>query len=84
MQAGGWISPNTQADLNYIPAEDQLTKTVAEFLVTADVFRFDASDLMPSEIGADVFWTEAVDWILSETTTEEATANIEEAWAALG
>ena len=84
MAQGGWISPNTQADLSYIPAEDQLTRTVAEFLVTADVFRFDASDLMPSEIGAGEFWTEGVDWILSEVTTEEATQNIEDAWNALG
>lgn len=84
MAQGGWISPNTQADLSYIPADDQLTQAVAEFLVTADVFRFDGSDLMPSEIGADVFWTEMVDWVLGEVTTEEALQNIEDAWTALG
>lgn len=84
MAQGSWISPNTGADLSNIPETDQLTRTVAEFLVNADVFRFDASDLMPSEIGAGEFWTVGVDWILSELTTEEATTKIEEAWAALG
>ena len=84
MAQGSWISPNTQADLSNIPETDQLTRSVAEFLVNADVFRFDASDLMPSEIGAGEFWTVGVDWILGELTTEEATQKIEDAWAALG
>jgi alpha-glucoside transport system substrate-binding protein len=83
-EGGAWISPNVNADLSNIPAEDALTRQVGEFLVTADVFRFDASDLMPSEIGADSFWTEMVDWVTGAVSNEEALTNIENDWVALG
>ncbi|HWL44050.1 MAG TPA: ABC transporter substrate-binding protein [Ilumatobacter sp.] len=83
-EGGSWISPNTQADPGNIPDTDPLTRQVAEFLVTADVFRFDGSDLMPSEIGADAFWKQMVDWVVGDVTTEEALTNIENVWAGLG
>jgi alpha-glucoside transport system substrate-binding protein len=83
-EGGGWISPNVNADLSNIPADDALTAQVGEFLLTADVFRFDASDLMPSEIGSDAFWTEMVDWVTGATSNEDALTNIENDWQALG
>ena len=83
-EGGAWISPNVNADLSNIPAEDALTRQVAEFLVTADVFRFDASDLMPGPIGADSFWKEMVDWVTGAVSNEEALTNIENDWVALG
>jgi alpha-glucoside transport system substrate-binding protein len=82
-EGGTWISPNVNADLSNIPADDALTRQVAEFLVTADVFRFDGSDLMPGPIGSDAFWTEMVDWVTGAVSNEEALTNIENAWQEL-
>jgi alpha-glucoside transport system substrate-binding protein len=52
----GFLSPNQQFGLeNYQP----FWKRQAEALyaaLAADTFRFDASDLMPSPIGDDLFW----------------------------
>jgi alpha-glucoside transport system substrate-binding protein len=36
---------------------------MGEILLGATTFRFDASDLMPGEIGAGAFWTGMVDYV---------------------
>lgn len=36
---------------------------VVELLSDVEVMRYDGSDLMPFEIGADSFWREATDWV---------------------
>jgi alpha-glucoside transport system substrate-binding protein len=48
-------------------------------LVNSDVFRFDASDLMPSAVGAGTFWTEMVAWVTGKSTADAAAA-IEASW----
>jgi alpha-glucoside transport system substrate-binding protein len=53
--AGGFVSP-----LESIALDDYrlpLDRAVAEWLRDADVLRFDASDLMPPEVGAGTFWS---------------------------
>lgn len=35
----------------------------AELLASVTIFRYDGSDRMPPEIGADVFWREAAAWV---------------------
>ncbi len=49
---GGFISPNQDVDLDAYP--DEITRSIAEALAGADVFRFDLSDLQPAEFGATV------------------------------
>ncbi len=44
------------------------------------MFRFDASDLMPAEVGAGTFWTGMVDWTTGAKSTDEVTADIEASW----
>jgi alpha-glucoside transport system substrate-binding protein len=72
----GFISANRGFDLaNYEPFERRQAKLMYEALST-DVLRFDASDLMPPLIGADLFWAammryategpESLDAILAE------------------
>ena len=41
------------------------------------MFRFDASDLMPAEVGTSSFWTGMVDWVSGTVTTEEMLSNID-------
>ncbi|MEE8590501.1 MAG: carbohydrate ABC transporter substrate-binding protein, partial [Spirochaetia bacterium] len=48
-------------------------------LLNAKVFRFDASDLMPAEVGAGTFWTGMVDYI-SGIDLDRVLAEIEDSW----
>ncbi len=53
---GRFISANHRFDIRrYPPFEREQAKLIYAAL-GADTFRFDASDLMPAEIGADLFW----------------------------
>ncbi|AYY14633.1 carbohydrate ABC transporter substrate-binding protein [Actinobacteria bacterium YIM 96077] len=77
-ELGGWVSANTGVELdNY---QDPISRLSAELLQDDDaVFRFDASDLMPGDVGAGSFWTGMVDWITG-AETEEVLTQIEETW----
>jgi alpha-glucoside transport system substrate-binding protein len=75
---GGWLSPHTTFDTSLYP--DEITREVGEIAANADVFRFDASDLMPTEVGGGTFWTGMVEWTSGDKTTEEVTQQIEESW----
>lgn len=54
--------------------------SLLEILQSADVARFDGSDLMPSAVGAGTFWTEATAAVNGDKTVEEATQTIEDSW----
>lgn len=49
-ELGGFTSPNQNVDLAVYP--DDITRRSAEALTTAEVFRFDLSDLQPAEFGS--------------------------------
>jgi maltose-binding protein MalE len=51
-----------------------------EILQSADVARFDGSDLMPSAVGAGTFWTEATAAVNGDKTVDEATQTVEDSW----
>lgn len=76
-KAGGWLSPHKTFDSTNYPNET--TKKMAEIVAKADVFRFDASDLMPKEVGSGTFWTEMVKWMEGQDDKTTAT-NIETSW----
>lgn len=78
---GGFISPNKSVSLDAYP--DELTKKMAEMVVQAEVFRFDASDLMPAAVGAGSFWSGTLDYIGGEalnTVLEEIEASAVDAY----
>ncbi|HET6625122.1 MAG TPA: ABC transporter substrate-binding protein [Nocardioidaceae bacterium] len=75
---GGWLSPHTTFDTSLYP--DEVTRSAGEIAANADVFRFDGSDLMPTEVGGGSFWTGMVEWTSGEKTTEEVTKEIEASW----
>ena len=73
----GFLSPNVNANLDlYEPLE----QSFLDILFTAEVVRFDASDLMPSAVGAGTFWTEATSAVNGDKTVEQATEAIEASW----
>ena len=63
-RGGGFISPNKAVNLDVYP--DDLTRKMAEMVVNAEVFRFDASDLMPAAVGSGSFWTGTLDYVGGE------------------
>ena len=75
---GNWLTPNKKADISLVT--DPLEQTFAKLLVESDVFRFDGSDLMPGEVGAGTFWSEMVEWVVGNKSTDEALAAIEDSW----
>jgi len=54
-------------------------RAMGEILANATTFRFDASDLMPAEIGAGAFWTSMVDYVTG-ASAEDVTAAVQSRW----
>lgn len=51
-----------------------------EIFAAAPFARFDASDLMPSEVGTGAFWRETVAWISGSQDLDATLTNIDNAW----
>jgi alpha-glucoside transport system substrate-binding protein len=77
---GGYLSARTSVDLDtyYTDADRQL----AEVLLDGRPLRFDASDLMPAEIGAGLLWTEISAWIAGASSLDQFVSTIDDAIAA--
>jgi alpha-glucoside transport system substrate-binding protein len=76
-EIGGFLSPNKNVDTSLYPTE--LEQGFGQILSDADPVRFDASDLMPGEVGAGSFWTAVVD-ITTGTSVEDAFTEVEDSW----
>jgi len=57
-----------------------LELSILDGLASASVVRFDASDLMPADVGAGTFWTEGSNAISGQITGQEAADKIEASW----
>ncbi len=68
MSANATVSPGV-----YDPLEEELVA----IMQSADVVRFDASDLMPAAVGAGTFWAEGTRAVNGEISVGEALASIE-------
>jgi alpha-glucoside transport system substrate-binding protein len=53
---------------------------VAELAASATSFRFDASDLMPGEVGAGSFWTGMTDYVSGLSDLDTAVQEIDDSW----
>jgi alpha-glucoside transport system substrate-binding protein len=60
----------------YSPIE----QSFLDILGSATVVRFDASDLMPSAVGAGTFWTEGTSAVAGAQDAQEAADKIEASW----
>jgi alpha-glucoside transport system substrate-binding protein len=72
-------SPNKNIDIDAIT--DPYLKAVSELQASADVARFDASDLMPGAVGAGSLWTEITAWVIGGDT-QTFVDNVENSWPA--
>ena len=78
---GGGLSGFNTANLNVDrDLWQELEQEFIDILQTAAVLRFDASDLMPADVGAGSFWTEATAMVNGETSTADAAAAIDASW----
>ena len=77
VKAGGFISPNSAVPADWYGS--YVDQAQAEILANATTLRFDASDLMPAEVGAGTFWTGMVDWVAG-ADMEEVFQAIEDSW----
>jgi alpha-glucoside transport system substrate-binding protein len=59
---------------------DPVTRGVAEIILNADSFRFDASDLMPGAVGAGTFWKYMTDYVSGSVSQEAALMRIDASW----
>jgi alpha-glucoside transport system substrate-binding protein len=77
----GFISPNTTVPTDWYTTYPNTE--LVPILNNADSFGFDASDLMPAEVGAGSFWTGMVDWVAANGEgTEAIFQSIEDSWPA--
>ena len=75
---GGFLSPNRDHDTSLYSSS--FDRALAEILVSANPFRFDASDLMPGEVGAGEFWRSGTDFVSGSKTAQEFADDTEGAW----
>ncbi len=80
MAQGGFLTAHGGVNLDTY-SEDSL-RAQGKILQDATTFRFDASDLMPAEIGAGAFWTGMVDYATG-ASAEDVAKGIQERWDAL-
>ncbi len=73
---GDFISPNQSVSLDVYP--DDATRSIAEAVVNAEIFRFDASDLMPAAVGAGEFWSGVLDFVENPDNLMDILERIEE------
>ena len=59
---------------------EPLEQSILDALGSAQIVRFDASDLMPADVGAGTFWTEGTSLVNGDITVEEAAATIDASW----
>ncbi len=57
-----------------------LEQSFLEILASASIVRFDASDLMPADVGAGTFWTEGTSAVNGDQDAQAAADAIEASW----
>ncbi|QIK82272.1 ABC transporter substrate-binding protein [Sanguibacter sp. HDW7] len=78
-EGGGWVSANSGLDVNNLATD--FDKLAASVLGDKNsVIRFDASDLMPAEVGAGSFWKEMVKFFSEDKSSQAVADAIEKTW----
>jgi alpha-glucoside transport system substrate-binding protein len=78
IKLGGAISPHNDSSLDWYTTD--IDRGVAQIILEADSVRFDASDLMPGEVGAGSFWKGMTDYISGAADLDTALKEIDESW----
>ena len=74
---GGFISRRTDVDLDEY--YDDADAGVASLLQAQTTARFDASDMLPADIGSDLLWRQVTDWLNGSLILDDLLASLDEA-----
>jgi alpha-glucoside transport system substrate-binding protein len=75
---GNYLCPNSGCNPDVYP-NDAFVKQ-GELLADASSARFDASDLMPAQVGTGSFWSEGTSWVAGEQDLQPTVTGIDETW----
>ncbi len=75
---GAGLSPHRDSSLDWYGNDTD--RRVAEILLNAETVRFDASDLMPPEVGTGTFWSAMTDYAAGSISLDEALQEIDDSW----
>jgi alpha-glucoside transport system substrate-binding protein len=78
VKRGGKLSPNKNTNLADYP--DDLTRSIAKILVDAKIFRYDAGDLMPSDM-KHAYWKGIIAFIQDQTKLDSILADLDKVQA---
>ena len=78
LQNGGALAAHLTATPDLYGVD--LERGIAELVAEATSFRFDASDLMPSEVGSGSFWTGMVDYVSGAADLDTVLKEIDASW----
>ena len=78
MESGGALSPHKDVDLSW--HSDPVEAGVGAAIASATSVRFDASDLMPGEVGAGTFWTGMTSYVNGDADLDTVLEEIDASW----
>ncbi len=82
--ASGWLQNGGALAAHLTATPDMygvdLERGIAELVAEATSFRFDASDLMPAQVGSGSFWTGMTDYVSGLSDLDTALAEIDASW----
>ncbi|NJN19356.1 MAG: carbohydrate ABC transporter substrate-binding protein [Oscillochloris sp.] len=78
LASGGAISPHNDSSLDWYLSD--IERSIADIILSADSLRFDASDLMPGQVGSGSFWKGMTDWVAGTVPLEQALQEIDAGW----
>ena len=78
LKAGGAISPHQDAKLDMYGSK--VEAKIGDIIQKATAVRFDASDLMPGEVGAGSFWKLGTDFVTGAINVDAMADGIDKSW----
>ena len=74
---GGFISRRTDVDVD--DYYNDVDAGVAALLQTETTTRFDASDMLPADVGSGLLWSQITDWLNGSLKLDDLLASLDEA-----
>jgi alpha-glucoside transport system substrate-binding protein len=78
LKQGGAISPHNDAKPEMYGS--QVEAKIGSIIQGATAVRFDASDLMPGEVGAGSFWKLGTDYVTGKLTLDQFADEVDKSW----
>jgi alpha-glucoside transport system substrate-binding protein len=82
--ASGWLQNGGALAAQQTATPDMygqyIEKGIAQLVANATSFRFDASDMMPAQVGSGSFWTGMVDYVSGKSDLDTVLKQIDASW----